>query len=71
MADETTTRARLNEAEEALHKLMMGASVVEMEYDGHRTKFKATDEQKLRSYIRQLKVELGDAQPARSRVVRF
>ncbi|WP_321829756.1 gpW family head-tail joining protein [Thalassovita sp.] len=71
MADEATLSARLTEAETALHKLMMGSLIVEVEYEGHRTKFKSTDEQKLRSYIRDLKQQLGQPVAARSRAVRF
>lgn len=71
MADTATLQARLDEAEDALHRLMIGASVVEVSYEDHQTKFTRADEAKLRRYIQQLKRDLGLPVASASRRVAF
>ena len=54
-----TLEARLTEAENALHKLLLGQTVIVVSYDGHRTEFKPADESKLRRYVQELNRQLG------------
>ena len=53
-----TTQEKLDEAKEALHKLLIGQSVVEVGYEGERLKFTQTNIADLRAYIAQLEAEL-------------
>jgi gpW protein len=70
MADEETLRARLLEAEDALHNIVTSQSVVEVDFQGHKTQFNRSNEGTLRRYIRDLKTELGeDCGSRRRRVV--
>lgn len=71
MATDEQIRARLEAAEAALDKLMLGGQLVEIEYEGHRQKFKPTDEEKLRRYIRSLKKDLGEVVSPSSRAAIF
>lgn len=50
---------RLKEAEDVLHKLVLGQSVVEMESDGKKMRFTQTNKKNLQNYINQLRKELG------------
>ena len=59
MADDATLEARLAEAEDALHRLMIGVQEVSVEYDGHSTTYARGSEEKLRRYIRDLRQQLG------------
>jgi hypothetical protein len=70
MADTATIQARLSEAETALHSLMNGSRVEEIQaLDGSRVRYAAADLEALRSYIAWLREELGAAQnPGQSRV---
>jgi hypothetical protein len=54
-----TLAEKIVEAEEALHRLLTGSLEQEVEYDGQRVKFGATDAAKLSAYISQLKAELA------------
>ena len=63
--------AQLQEARTALHQLMTGAQVVEVEYEGHRTKYRSANEGQLRRHIRSLERQLGVLHPAGSRRVLF
>jgi len=60
-----TLEARLTEAENALHTLLLGQTVTVVSYDGHRTEFKPADEGKLRRYVQELKRKLGQAPAGR------
>ena len=60
-----TLEASLTEAENALHKLLLGQTVTVVSYDGHRTEFKPADEGKLRRYVQELKRKLGQAPAGR------
>ena len=55
MADTATLEARLENAEEALHAVLMGESVTVVAYDGHRTEYGPANEAGLRRYIASLK----------------
>ena len=59
MADTATLEARLAEAEQALHDLLVGNKPVQVDYDGRRTAFAPGEEEKLRQYIAELKRALG------------
>lgn len=61
MTDTATLQARLDAAEEALHKLQTGALEVEVDYDGHSAKYQAVNQGELRRYIRSLEKKLGVA----------
>ncbi len=60
-AEETTLyTARLTEAQDALHKLMIGQSArVFVDQNGERVEFTATSSARLRAYIQELKLLLG------------
>ncbi|WP_422074112.1 gpW family head-tail joining protein [Tranquillimonas rosea] len=60
MTDTATLRARLAEAEDALHKVALGGAVSVVSYDGSRTEYTPTSEAALRRYVRSLKRQLGD-----------
>ena len=68
MADTATLKAWLGEAKQALHQLLVGKQPVQVDYNGTRTAFAPGEEEKLRSYITELKVRLGkpDARPRRA-----
>jgi hypothetical protein len=55
-------RVRLDEAEKALHALMIGKSAVSIAYDGESVTYGQADEAKLRRYIADLKSQLGDCE---------
>ncbi|ETW10642.1 putative Head-to-tail joining protein W (gpW) [Roseivivax marinus] len=57
--DAATLETRLTEAEDALHRLLVGTTVTVVGYDGHRTEFAPSDETRLRRYIASLKRQLG------------
>ncbi|GGG59822.1 hypothetical protein GCM10011415_02220 [Salipiger pallidus] len=71
MADTATLEARLEEAEEALHQVLIGQSVTVTAYDGHRTEYGPAKEGELRRYIGSLKRELGRGRGPGSRRVVF
>lgn len=60
-----TLEARLTEAENALHQLLLGQTVTVVSYDGHRTESKPADEVKLRRYVQELKRQLGQVPSGR------
>jgi len=59
MTDATTLQARLAEAEEALHRLLTGTAAVRLRFQERDTWFEAGDAGRLRSYIGELKAQLG------------
>lgn len=59
-------RRRLAEAEDALHNLMIGESVVTVTTDDRTATFTAANSDRLRAYIHELKVALGEAAPRRA-----
>lgn len=59
-AERAVLTTRLSEAEDALHKLLIGGHArVVVESNGERVEFTAGNSQKLRSYIFELQVTLG------------
>ena len=64
-------RARLAEAEQALHQLLIGRRPIELRNDTGTVRYHPGEESRLRAYIRQLKVEAGLARPARAIGVAF
>lgn len=55
-----TTQQKLDEAEAALHKLMIGRSArVIVDQNGERVEYSAANRARLQAYIDQLKTELG------------
>ncbi|MEI4485607.1 gpW family head-tail joining protein [Frigidibacter sp. MR17.14] len=71
MADRSVLEARLSEAEDALHRLSIGAMEVEIRYEGHSVKYTMSTEARLVAYINRLKRDLGQPVAARSRRVRY
>jgi hypothetical protein len=73
MADTATIQARIGEAETALHGLMNGSRVEEIQaLDGSRVRYAPADMEALRSYIAWLREEMSTAQnPVRPRVFTF
>lgn len=64
------TTTQLTEAENALHKLLTGTQAVEVKKpDGSTAKFTPSDEEKLRSYIKELKYDLGQTTTIRRRAI--
>ena len=61
-------QGRLEQAENALHDLLMGNTTVSVAYEGESVTFRQTDEAKLRRYIAELEAELGLVRSARRRV---
>lgn len=59
MVDRALLQTRLDEAETALHQLLVGKASVSLSYQGESVTFTAADEARLRAYIAQLKAELG------------
>ena len=53
----TPVGRRLAEAEAALHELKLGRAVIEVDFDGRRTRFVKTDIDKLEGYIDDLREE--------------
>jgi hypothetical protein len=53
------TQQQLTEAEAALHKLITGRQVVSVVVDGVQTQYSAADAARLRSYVQELRTELG------------
>lgn len=62
-------RARLAEAEAALHAMEIGQAVVEVEYDGRRTRFSVYENgrERLEQYIAKLKALIA-GRPLRRRL---
>jgi hypothetical protein len=58
MADLTTLKTRLAEAEDAEHKLVCGAHAVAVDYDGQKVSFQAAGINQLRLYIARLKADI-------------
>lgn len=69
MADLTTLRARLLEAEAAAHDLAMGKSVVEVRRDGRSMRWNSGTASSLTAYIAQLRGEIADLEAAEAGVV--
>lgn len=60
--ERTMWTKRLKEAEDALHELMLGEKArVFIDQSGERVEFLAANSDKLRAYISQIKVMLGQA----------
>ena len=53
--DDATRQARIAEAEEALHQLLLGRSVVEIRYGFKRMQFTPADVGRLRAYLSELR----------------
>jgi hypothetical protein len=70
MTDPAILRARLAEAEAALHALTLGQKAQTVSYDGKSVTYTAANIGDLRSYILQLKAQLGDM-PRRAASFRF
>lgn len=60
-----TNQQMLDEARVALHELEIGAKVVEISYNGNATKFTAASRSRLRIYIRELEVKVGERRSSR------
>lgn len=69
MTDIATLEARLTESETALHKLMTGAGVAKVSYEGEATEYTRASVPELRRYIASLKRQLGQDVGAGSRGV--
>lgn len=69
MASDEQKRAWLAEAENAYHRLQTGTGKVMVTYNGRSVTYAQSDRASLKSYIQELKIELGDV-PARSRAIR-
>lgn len=59
MTDQATLAARLSEAEEALHTLLLGRKPVQVKSGEDTVTYTAGDTASLRAYIRELKLKLG------------
>ncbi len=59
MTDAATLQARLAEAEDALHRLEMGESVVSVSTGDRSANYGRADAPRLRAYIHELKCALG------------
>lgn len=63
----TLYTARLAEADEARHQLLIGGSVVIQHHDGRRMEFKPADIRRLDAYIAELRRLLaGTSRPSRT-----
>lgn len=72
MTNRALIEQRLAQAREALHKLLTGASTVQLSYQGESITYSSTDEGRLRNYIRELESQLGiGSNRTRSRRVIF
>lgn len=71
MASDEVLQARLDAAEDALHRLSIGEAEVSVYYDGTRTEYRAADIGGLRRYIASLKRALGQTVPRAARRVTF
>lgn len=68
MADLATLEQRLDEAEEAHHKLMMGDRAVDISWaDGQSVSFQKAEIRKLENYIQELKNDIARAKGASKR----
>ncbi|MCJ2080739.1 gpW family protein [Methylobacterium sp. J-090] len=68
MADVTTLRLRLTQAEEALHKVATGQTVELLEEDGSTVRFTKANRKDLEAYISTLGGQIADATvPSRRR----
>lgn len=63
----TTCTERLAEAQQALHDLVTGQSVVRIAFEGNVTEYQPSDVAKLRAYIGDLVAECGDGDAATRR----
>jgi hypothetical protein len=63
--EQATKRQHLTEAKGALHQLLTGKRVVEVDYDGRAVKYSKADIGQLRSYITTLEADLGIRSAAR------
>ena len=68
-----TAQERLDEARDALHRLIVGKQAVTITYDGETVTYTAADESRLRRYIAELEALTGvrTLGRARSRAVTF
>ncbi|WP_027237841.1 gpW family head-tail joining protein [Leisingera caerulea] len=66
--DREKLEAQLAEAEDALHRLLTGGQVTEVDYDGHGTKFAKPTETGLRRRINELQRKLGRSRLGSRRV---
>lgn len=68
-AEIATWTARLAEAETALHAMEIGQAVVEVEYDGRRTRFSVYENgrERLEQYIAKLQAQIA-GRPLRRRL---
>ena len=71
MPDETVLRARLDEAEAALHALAIGAREASIAVAGHSISYTAADMNRLRAYIDDLRSQLGERSGRGAVSVRF
>lgn len=71
MTESATLQARLIEAEAALHELVIGRRIVQIGADADRAAYAPGDEGRLRAYIAELRVQLGQSQPRRAIGVSF
>jgi gpW len=69
--DQDKLQSRLEQAEDALHRLMTGDLEVKVEYDGGSTEYNRANIPELRRYIRSLKSQLGQPVNNGSRKVMF
>jgi hypothetical protein len=70
--DTAKLEIQLAEAEDTLHKILMGKTVVRVGYDGADTEFNRANAAELSRYIASLKRKLGDPSvPPMSRRVIF
>lgn len=63
-----TLQERLNEAETALHELLLGKRVVKISRGGKTVDFTPADVSSLRSYINQLKAQVNGSRRGPMRV---
>jgi len=64
----------LEEAKQALHKLITGTQVVDVEVDGHRVRYTQSSRTSLTAYVRDLEAKLdasGTVPKLRRRPIRF
>lgn len=60
-----STQQQLTEARSALHRLIIGESMVSLQRDGKRVEFAQANRGDLERYIAQLEGQLGLGQPRR------
>jgi len=53
------TQQQLAEAQQALHKVIVGKGVVSIQKDGRKVEYSPANQEKLQAYVKQLESELA------------